>query len=146
MRRAAGFTLIELLVVLAIIALIAAIALPGLKTPGFASDAARAARRIATGLADARQMAIHTNQESAFVVDLAAHSYRVATGRPVELPGIDKLTLLTVERDVISRTSGRIRFYPDGSSDGGEVAIRDAGGAVVTVRVNWLTGRISHDG
>lgn len=146
MRRAAGFTLLELLVVLAIMALIAAVALPDLRLPGFATDAARAARRIATGLADARQQAIRTNRESVVVFDLEQRSFQATDGSEVALSGIDRLTLLTAERDLIDRTRGQIRFYPDGSSDGGEVGIRDAGGGSTTVRINWLTGRISHDG
>lgn len=146
MRRKDGFTLLELLVVLAVMALVAAVTLPNLRLPGFASNAARAARQIASGLADARQQAIHTNRESAFVVDLVERSYRIGTNPAIRLAGIQGLILLTAERDVINASRGMIRFYPDGSSDGGELSVRDANGATVTVRVNWLSGRISHDG
>lgn len=146
MRRDDGFTLFELLVVLAIIALVAAVALPNLRLPGFATDAARTAREVASSLAHARQQAIHTNRESAFLVDLADLSYRVGTEPAVTLEGIQGLTLLTAERNVVDASRGSIRFYPDGSSDGGELAIKDTQGATATVRVNWLTGRISLDG
>jgi general secretion pathway protein H len=141
-----GFTLLELLVVLAIMSLVVAITLPNLRLPGFASDTARAARQIASGLADARQQAIHTNLENAFVVDLAQHSYQIASKPPVSLKGIESLTLLTAERGVIDGSRGMIRFYPDGSSDGGELSVKGGDGARITIRVNWLTGRISHDG
>jgi len=145
-RRARGFTLIELLVVLAIIALIASITLPNLRFPGFASDAAKAARQIASGLAEARQAAIFTNRESRLILDIENKTFAIGKGRAVRLTGVEQLTLLTAERDVLAENRGTIRFYPDGSAGGGEIAIRDTTGATATIKVNWLSGRITLDG
>lgn len=141
-----GFTLLELLVVLAIVALIFAIAIPNLRLPGFASDAASAARQIASGLADARQAAIFGNREARVVVDIQNRTYAVGSGPAVALEGIRKLTLITAERDVLDDTRGEILFYPDGSAGGGEIRVQDEAGTIATIRVNWLTGRISLDG
>jgi general secretion pathway protein H len=134
------------MVVLAIAALIASITLPNLRLPGFASDAAKAARQIASGLADARQAAIFTNRESRLILDLENKTFSVDKGPAVKLNGIEKLTLLTAERDVLADSRGTIRFYPDGSAGGGEISVEDGTGAIATLRVNWLTGRISLDG
>ncbi len=141
-----GFTLLELMVVLAIAALIASITLPNLRLPGFASDAAKAARQIASGLADARQAAIFSNRESRLILDMENKTFSVGTGPPVKLSGIEKLTLLTAERDVLAENRGTIRFFPDGSAGGGEISVEDETGATARLRINWLTGRISLDG
>ena len=140
-----GFTLLELLVVLAIVGLIAAIALPNLRLPGFASDAAVAARQIASGLAEARQAAIFENRESRLVLDMENKTFAVGSKPAVQLAEIQKLTLLTTERDIVDESRGAIRFFPDGSTGGGEISIRDSSGATAAIKVNWLTGRISLD-
>ena len=41
-------------------------------------------------------------------------------------------------------TGGAIRFFPDGSSTGGEIMLAGAAGTFF-VRVDWLTGRIRID-
>ena len=145
-RQVRGFTLLELLVVLAIVALIASVTLPNLRLPGFATDASKAARQIATGLADARQAAIFANRESRLVLDMENKSFSVGEGPAIPLIGIEKLTLLTAERDILTGNRGTIRFFPDGSAGGGEIAVEDGTGATATLRVNWLTGRITPDG
>lgn len=145
-RRVRGFTLLELLVVLAIVALIASLTLPNMRLPGIATDASRAARQIAGGLAQARQTAIFSNRESRLVLDMENKSFVIDKGPPVRLTGVDKLSLLTAERDVLSQSSGTIRFFSDGSAGGGEITIQDLTGATATVRVNWLSGRIILDG
>jgi len=144
--RQSGFTLLELLVVLAIVAMISIITIPNLRLPGFATDAAGAARQIASGLAEARQEAIFANRETQFIVDTQNKTFAVGSRPPVVVDGIRKITLLTTERDVLDDARGEIRFYPDGSAGGGEIAVEDLEGTTVTVRVNWLTGRITFDG
>lgn len=145
-REVRGFTLLELMVVLAIAALIASITLPNLRLPGFATDAANAARQVASGLADARQAAIFSNAESRLILDLENKTFSVDAGPAVRLSGIENLTLLTAERDILAENRGVIRFYPDGSAGGGEISIEDRTGAKAKLRINWLTGRISLDG
>ncbi len=143
--RAHGFTLLELLVVLSIIGLIVSVSLPNFRIPGFASIEARAARQIAMGLADARQQAIFRNSETIFILDLDARSFRAGSAPEVKLSGIERLDLIAAEKEVIDRARGIIRFYPDGSSSGGEIVISNSEENKSTVRVNWLTGRISMD-
>jgi general secretion pathway protein H len=133
-------------VVLAIAALIASITLPNLRLPGFATGASKAARQMATGLANARQAAIFGNREVRLILDLNKKTFIVGSGPVVQLEGIEKLSLLTAERDVLAADRGSIRFFPDGSAGGGEITVEDDTGDTVTLRVNWLTGRISLDG
>ena len=145
-RWVQGFTLLELMVVLAIAALIASITLPNLKLPGFASNAATAARQIASGLAKARQAAIFSNRESRFILNMENKTFSIDGGPPIELSGIQKVSLLTADRDVLSETEGAIRFYPDGSAGGGEITVLDGTGTTASLKINWLTGRIILDG
>jgi general secretion pathway protein H len=144
--RERGFTLLELLIVLAVMALIAAVVLPNFQLPGFATNSASAARQIASGLADARQKAIFSNRETRILFDIENRTFSVGAGQTVSLKGIRKLTLLTTERDIVDENRGEIRFFPDGSAGGGEISLVDDSGTTTTVRVNWLTGRISFDG
>lgn len=145
-RQVQGFTLLELMVVLAIAALIASITLPNLKLPGFASDAASAARQVASGLAKARQAAIFANRESKFVLNIENRTYAIDGGPSVALNGIRKVSLLTADREILSETEGAIRFFPDGSAGGGEITLLDETGGTAILKINWLTGRIFLDG
>ncbi len=54
------------------------------------------------------------------------------------------LQLLTGTAELIDDGSGRIRFYPDGTSTGGRVTVTDAG-RDYNVRIDWLTGRVTVD-
>jgi general secretion pathway protein H len=134
------------MVVLAIAALIASITLPNLRLPGFATDAAKAARQIATGLSNARQEAIFANRESLLILDMENKTFAVGEGPAVQLSGIAKLSLLTTERDILAENRGAIRFFPDGTAGGGEISVLDSTGGTATLKVNWLTGRITLDG
>lgn len=137
-----GFTLLELLVVLAIIAVITAVVLPNLKIPGFASGAAKAAREIASELATARQRAIFAGQPVGLFIDVDTGTIRVGNDPSHRPTGIKRLSIVTTARSVRDASTGAIRFFPDGSSDGGEIVVTGDRGATARIRINWLTGRI----
>jgi general secretion pathway protein H len=50
------------------------------------------------------------------------------------------MTLTTTSEQVRTPTGGTIRFYPDGSSTGGGLKLRQ-NGHDTQVLVDWLTGR-----
>ena len=52
------------------------------------------------------------------------------------------LVLYTAEGTVINRTTGTIRFYPDGGSTGGGITVGRGPDAFV-VAVDWLGGSVS---
>ncbi len=136
-----GFTLFELLVVMLILALVAAASLPTISGRLAAVQERTAARDLASGLRQTRGAAIAGNREMALAIDTEAHTYAMEGGPVRELPASVELSLYTAETERIGRAAGRIRFFPDGSSTGGEVTL-DARSGQYVVRVDWLSGRV----
>lgn len=140
--RSDGFTLLELLIVLLLMGLIGAVMLSG-GQPRSPSTAARiAASELASALRLTRAQAITADRPVGLVLDVANGRYRVGASPIRTLPGKLQLTLLTARGDILSKKEGQIRFNPDGSSMGGRIDIV-GGQRKVSVRVDWLTGRVS---
>ena len=138
----AGFTLIELLVVLVIMGLVLAVALPGRLSGSDAVELRSAARSIADGLERSRSRALLSGTETVFAVDVERRRFQVpGDPEPVALPAQASLALRTVRGDVADADSGGIRFFPDGGSTGGGVAISQHGQGY-RITVSWLTGRV----
>lgn len=144
-RATAGYTLVELLVVLAIMGLLlaAAPAIISAARPGV--EAKAAARMLANDLRSARTAAITTDADTWVVVDTARHAYSVEPhGETKALPR-DALVQLRGPRGEEAGTRAVLRFYPDGSSNGGSVGIASHG-RQHWITAHWLTGRITvHD-
>jgi general secretion pathway protein H len=136
-----GFTLLELVVVLIVMALVAVVATPSLMGQLGSVQARAAAREVAAALRQARSDAIGANVDLAFAVDTDAHTYAIEGRAPHRLPTDLAISLFTAESERLSSTAGAIRFFPDGSSTGGEIALASSAGTSV-VRVEWLTGQI----
>lgn len=141
--RARGFSLLEVMVVLIIIAmaytLIPKIAFSGVTGAELRSNV----RAVASGLRVARDTAINKRRESALKLDLDSREFTVGEETRVHKLN-DKLDvkLYTSQADLVSDKVGVIRFYPDGSSNGGRVTV-GAGGRNFEVDVDWLTGRVT---
>lgn len=137
-----GFTLLELLVVLAIATLLLAVTPPLLTAAIPAVETKAGARRITSALRLAREEAIRSGREAAFVLDVEAHTFRIdGPYRPARLPAGLELELMAAEREMQSETVGGVRFFPDGSSTGGRVIVK-RGDSGWQIGVSWLTGRV----
>jgi general secretion pathway protein H len=76
------------------------------------------------------------------LVDVDAPSFGIAGERTYSVPDRLKMTLFSAVTDELPSNMGEIRFFPDGSSTGGEVTLASSK-ALRYVQVDWLTGRVA---
>ena len=127
-----GFTLVEMLVILAILTLMASIVFPSLYKTMRRQTFVESARRVEWGLRAARAAAVAGDRAVAFEALAGGHGFRFAT-RDERLP-----------EDVVLVLPARgIRFFADGSAQGGDIAL--AYGALrARLRVDGTLGRVEH--
>ena len=139
--RARGFTLLEMLAVILLIG-IAAAAVSISVTQGLASARINAASsELAGALRATRAQAIVRGQEENFDVDTRADTYRNVKQQDVRLPKGLRLSITSAKDDQPNDHTGRIRFFPDGSSTGGRITLQ-SGKRQWHVNVSWLTGEV----
>jgi len=139
-----GFSLLELLVVMAIAGLMLAL-IPPLFSNALTNTEMRAVTRdLATALRSARTAALTKQQEQVFTLNVARRFYQYRDDRQQALPRAFRFTLTTAQSERVNSHTSHIRFYPDGSSSGGYIAIED-NGRRHTIAIDWLTGRVTTD-
>jgi general secretion pathway protein H len=138
-----GFTLVELLVVLALMGLALTVASPLIANALPGTQMRAAARDVATGLRYARSLAIASNADVTFDVDVEAHRFAVSPSRRSgSFPEDAEIVLTTARSELFDSGAGSIRFFPDGTSTGGGIEIV-RGGRKFLITVDWLTGRVA---
>lgn len=138
---ARGFTLLEIIVVLMLIALVITVASVSVSKGLGGARIRAAAGDLVAALRYTRGQAIVSRSEQALELDVEKRAYVAPKRKPVELPGKMEMRLLTASRERTGATSGRIRFYPDGSSTGGRIRLV-SGERVWDVEIAWLTGEV----
>lgn len=139
----AGFTLLELLVILIILALATALALPMLR-PSDGTQLQTAASDVKAALRATRAAAIVTNSETALMIDVNRRAFKQA-GLPERsfAPDIEaRLTFASTVRAGPSEAG--FRFFPDGSSTGGDLTL-SLRGIQARICVDWLTGQVRQE-
>lgn len=140
--KSKGFTLVELLVVLIVIGLLVSLAPIALHRAIPSLELRTTTRELAAALRNTRGVAIRDNRETALTLDVDANWYRL-DGRKDEreIPSDIELKLLTATVELEGEGAGRIRFFPDGTSTGGQITLaRDDD--TYYILIDWLSGRV----
>jgi general secretion pathway protein H len=135
----AGFTLLEMLVVVTILALVGVLVVPLLARPPDGLRLEAATRDVVGALRLTRAAAVTQNIEMTLIID--------ADKRTIESPAIPQKALapdivvkLTIAKpEQVGPSRGGFRFFPDGSSTGGDLTLtmRER---KMRICVNWMTG------
>ena len=141
--RQRGFSLLEMIAVITIIGM-AYVLLPKMVFAGVSGAELRSnARAVATGLRITRDAAINTKRETVLSLDMENRVFTLPNDAKVhKLNDQLDVKLYTSAVDLISDKIGTIRFFPDGSSNGGRVTIA-AGERGFEIDVDWLTGHVT---
>ncbi|MBA6414267.1 prepilin-type N-terminal cleavage/methylation domain-containing protein [Parahaliea sp. F7430] len=138
-----GFTLIELMAALAIAAIVLAVAVPATVRVYDSMRYRESVRDVLSFFTTARYQAVSTGrvQDVEVVPDkgllrLGDKSAKVASNM--------NLTVHAA-RELNRSDTGVIRFYPDGGSSGGGVDIESNRGTGISIKVDWLMGRVSQE-
>ena len=142
-RRERGVTLLELIIVISLMAILTAVVIPMFGGGVSTTELRGSARQIAAGLRTARSEALAQRRETFLVLDVAGKRFKVDQDpREHKLPSGVDLKLFTAQNDLVDATTGAIRFFPDGGSNGGRITLA-AGTRKYEVDVDWLTGRVA---
>lgn len=135
----AGYTLIEMLVVLAIIALVSAVVLPSLTRPSENLRLQTAAREIVGALRLTRTTAIARNTAMVMEIDVEQRTFQSPAVSLRKFASDVTAQLKIAEPERTTKSTGGFRFFPDGSSTGGDLVLA-LHGKQTTICVHWLTG------
>ena len=131
--RSQGFTLLELLLAVFLLGLVYALSGPLLEAGNAGLSIKSAARQLAAGFRKARSIAVTQHTEAGLTIDAKARTFSVT--------GDVLVTMFTAQSEILSDAAASIRFFPDGSSTGGRVAV-SIGETKDMIDVDWLTGRV----
>lgn len=138
-----GFTLIELSVSLIILAMLAAMTAPYIPNAINSMQFKSATRELAYFLRAARSNAVAQQHETVVNLDLEKALYWTDQSKKTKpLPRNVHIKLITARSEQFSQNSSAIRFFPDGSSTGGQIIITSEK-SFYTIDVNWLNGRVT---
>lgn len=144
--RVSGFTLLEIMVVLGVMALAMVLVAPNLAGLLQRLELASATQEVAGALRFTRSRAVGSGRPADFWLDVKNRKYRAADeSRVRQLADSVRVHLTTADVQTAGGSAGYIRFFPDGSSTGGQVRIESETGAR-RVEVNWLTGLVRVSG
>jgi general secretion pathway protein H len=138
--RMAGFTLLEMLIALTILGLVAAIAMPRLTRPSDGVRLEAAARDLVGALRLTRASAISRGTAMALMIDVDTRAFESPAVARKSFATEITVQLKVAEPEQSSRSRGNFRFFPDGSSTGGDLVLR-LHDKESRICVNWLTGK-----
>ncbi|WP_315770071.1 MULTISPECIES: GspH/FimT family pseudopilin [unclassified Bradyrhizobium] len=137
----AGFTLVEMLAVLVILALTAAAAMPLLSRGAGQVGLDAATSELASALRATRSAAIAQNRVMTLSVDVDRRTFGSEAVRPRAFAPQIQAKLTYAQATQSGPAVGGFRFFPDGSSTGGDLSL-GLGGREMRLCIEWLTGTV----
>ena len=142
-HRYSGFSLFEIIVVLVLISIVMLIVPPMFSAGVSNAEMKTTARKIASLLRKERSAAILSRQTASFRLDVNRKIYQSKQQQEaVEIPRALSVAMTTGHTLVRDNDTGYISFYPDGSSTGGRIVIKNDN-QTATVDIEWLTGKVT---
>ncbi len=136
-----GFSLLELIVVLAIVGLLFGMVGTSIYRSLDSVKIRQTSKDLMTALRYTRAQAVASREEQFLTVDIENRRYQAPERDWEDFPEDVEISLKTAADD-LDLTSGKVRFYPDGSSTGALISLQIESRSW-TVRVGWLTGELS---
>lgn len=140
----AGFTLVEMLLVVAILALAMTFAGPLLSTGSQGTQLQMAANELTSAFRLTRSAAIARNMAADLVIDVDKGTFASAVVSKRAFASEIEAKLRFAAGIGARVSDGSFRFFPDGSSSGGDVLL-SLRGRQVKLCVDWLTGEVRRD-
>lgn len=138
-----GFTLIEILTVILIISVVISLVAP-MYRGGQKSDLTVLGRKMAGDLRYARSIAISSGKSKSVVFDFEKNAYSLR-GDDIQNLIPDEVSMtFTLDVADISKKSGTLHFYPDGTSSGGVINMKNKN-KNINIFISWLHGGVSLD-
>lgn len=142
--RSQGFTLIEMIVVIVLIGIVASVVTFSFTRSLAGARIQAASNDLVAGLRYTRGQAIVKGEQKVLLLDLEKNTWLAPGKAERALPKDMILRLTTAQQELTSNKTGGIRFFPDGSSTGGNIAVV-LGEREWKINVGWLTGEITLD-
>ena len=140
-QKCSGYTLVETLVALTVVSVLLGLVFISPKKLLASYHQRQLLVSTVTMLKDARKNAIKSRGESVVEIDL--ENRRISgSGQHIEVPKNIRFQIAIAKSERNGDKSGTIRFFPDGSSTGGEVELGYQANEK-TIFVQWLTGSVS---
>lgn len=142
-EKLSGFTLIEVLIVLAIIGLSSAIIFPAMGKGKPQIEIDSAVRKMTSVLKLCRSEAIAKSKEAVFTLEIDKNRYSCDHSKAQYYYFSDIRTkFTTTSKGVMAdKLAGKLFFYPDGSSSGGEISLQ-IGKLNRHLIIDWLIGSV----
>jgi len=149
--RESGFSLLELMVVMAILALGLSVIPLAFGGRSEAAAVSNTAREISSALRNTRSAALAHSRNQDFVFDLGGRVFQTEGGVSRTIP-VGASIAVEVPQSMMSGDFAIVRFFPDGSSTGALITadvetneLSTGPSLAETIRVDWLSGRVSRD-